>query len=43
MKINIEFKPKEWICIATFVIVVYLICNGQINEAILLLKQLYKG
>jgi hypothetical protein len=34
MKLNLELKPKEWVLVALFIIVLYLAFNGHINEAV---------
>lgn len=34
MKINIEFKPKEWVWMALFVVIIILLVDGQVGRAV---------
>lgn len=41
MKINFEFKPKEWIYILLAVVIVWLMVNGQHEQVVELIKYFY--
>jgi hypothetical protein len=34
MKLNIDIKPKEWMQLAAFVLLVYLLVAGKVEDAI---------
>lgn len=34
MKLNLEIKPKEWVQLAAFILLVYLLIAGKIEDAI---------
>jgi hypothetical protein len=34
MKLNIEIRPKEWLWIALFVIVLCLVAKGHVDQAV---------
>lgn len=38
MKINFEIKPREWVFVAAFILLIYLIYSGNAEAAARLLK-----
>jgi hypothetical protein len=38
MKLNVEIKPKEWILIAVFILLVYLTFSNRTQEAFEIVK-----
>jgi len=39
MKLNLEIRPKEWLLVALFIVVMYLTFHGNIDEAIAVLRR----
>lgn len=38
MKLNIEIKPKEWLLIALFLVIIFLVIKGDVGAAIQVIK-----